>query len=127
MEKIFQSSDAGPVGTHLIRKFPETYGRNNGCDRDDVEARGQQKSQRRIVDTYIGTVLPYTDAKVASVLCVGGEVKYEIKEGSIVTDEFIFQCIIPHTKQLMGQAVALVLDKALLWGICDNELSSVLN
>ena len=34
----FPSSGSGTVGTHSIRKFPATYARNNGCDRDDVEA-----------------------------------------------------------------------------------------
>ena len=75
---------------------------NNGCKKDDTKTQGWWKSQRQIVDSYIGTVLPYPNAKVASVLCIGGAVKYEIKEGSGVTDKFILQCIVPHTTQLMG-------------------------
>ena len=121
----FPSSGAGAVGTHSIRKLPATYARNNGCDRDDVDARGHWKSARRIVDTYIGTVLLYPDDKVASVLCVGGAVKYEVKEDSGVTDEFILNTVVPYTKQLLGQSVALVLGKALLWGMCDSEFLSV--
>ena len=113
----------GALGTHSIRKFPATYAPNNGCDRDDVEARGRWKSQKRIVDTYISTCLPYPDAKVASVLCVGGAVKYKVQGRSRVTDDFIIQHVVPQTAQLMSRLVTLILGKALLWGLMDNEFS----
>ena len=67
----FPRTQTGPLGSHSIRKLPATYARNNGCCRDDVEARGRWKSQKRIVDTYIGCSVPYPDAKVASVLFIG--------------------------------------------------------
>src|SRR5210317_1339999 len=33
----------------------------------------------RVMDAYMDVSLPYNDAKVASKLCVGGPVKYELK------------------------------------------------
>ena len=125
-DRFMATTGDGTLGTHSIRKFPATYARNNGCDRDDVEARGRWKSQKRIVDTYIGTCLPYPDAKVASVLCVGGTVKYKVKTGSRVTDGFLLQHVVPHLAELKGREVALVLGRALLWGLCDTVFSPFL-
>jgi hypothetical protein len=88
-----------------------------------VEARGRWKSQKRIFATYIGTCLPYPDAKVVSVLCIGGAVKYKIRRGSRLTDDWILRHVVPHTAQLMSRQVALILGKALMWGLMDDDFS----
>ena len=67
-----------PIGTHFIRKLPATYARRNGCSKDDVDARGRWKSNNRIVDTYIDCLIPFPDAKVASILYIAGPIKYVV-------------------------------------------------
>lgn len=61
----------GPLGTHSNRKFPATYARRQGCDKDDIDSRGRWR-KRRVQDRYVSSNLPYPDAKVAAALCVGG-------------------------------------------------------
>ena len=41
-----------------------------------------------MVDTYINNSIPYPDAKVATVLCIGGAVKYVVREGSNISFDF---------------------------------------
>ena len=41
-----------------------------------------------MVDTYINNLIPYPDTKVATDLCIGGAVKYAVREGSIVLSDF---------------------------------------
>jgi hypothetical protein len=38
----------------------------------------------------------YTDAKVESLVCVGGPVKYQLWQGIQITDEWLFQNVVPH-------------------------------
>ena len=116
----------GNLVTHSICKFQANYACNNWCDWDDVEACGCWKSQKRIVGTCIGTSLPYHDGKVVAVLRVGGAVKYKVKARSIVTDRFLLQHVVPNTVELKGREVALVLNKALLWGMLNTEFISFL-
>ena len=68
---------AGPLGTHSFRKLPASLARKKGCSRDDVDSRGRWRKVR-VSDSYIDVTLPYNDAKVASKLCVGGAIKYEL-------------------------------------------------
>ena len=65
-------------------------------------------------DLYIDVSLPYQDAKVAAVLCVGGPIKYELRVGSGLHDDWILQNVVPRTSQLYPRNVALVLGKAFL-------------
>ena len=48
----------GQLGSHSTRKFAATLARQNGCSRDDVDARGRWKGGKRIVDLYIDSNLP---------------------------------------------------------------------
>lgn len=61
----------GPIGGHSGRKFPATYARRQGCDKDDIDSRGRWR-KRRVQDRYVSPNLPFPDAKVAAALCVGG-------------------------------------------------------
>ena len=126
-EESFPLSNPGPIGTHSIRKLPATYARNNGCDRDDVEARGRWKTQKRIVDTYIGTSLPYPDAKVAAILAIGGAIKYKTKRDSNISGDFILENVVPRTYTLKNRNVSLILGTALLWAVFDHDMSKILN
>jgi hypothetical protein len=54
------------------------------------------------------------DANVAASLCVGGPCKYEVKQGSGVTDEWLIAEYGPHIAQQFGNPVGQILGKALL-------------
>ena len=61
------------------------------------------------MDTYIDSSTPYPDAKVAAVLCVGGAVKYVVREGSQVSSEFILTHISTNVAKIFPREAALVL------------------
>ena len=123
----FPKFDSLPLGTHSIRKFPSAYARRNGCSRDDVDVRGRWKRMKRMVDTYIDVELPYPDAKVAAVLAVGGPVKYELRDGCGLTDQWVLENIGNNIAKVFPYMVAIVLGKALLWAIFDKETSKILD
>ena len=123
----FPLFDKLPLGTHSIRKFPSTYARRNGCSRDDVDVRGRWKRMKRMVDTYIDVELPYPDAKVAAVLAIGGPVRYELREGCRLTDQWVLENVGEEIKKIFPDMVAILLGKALLWAIYDDSMSKILN
>ena len=100
-QESFQPVLSGSIGTHSIRKMPATYEKRNGCYKDDVDARGRWKSNKRMVDTYIECIIPYPDAKIAATLSIGRQVKYVTKTGYNVTDEFILNHVCPHIASLV--------------------------
>jgi hypothetical protein len=90
-------ADSGGVGTHSYRKFPSQYAIDKGASPDDVEIRGRWKKRGRcIVFRYINPGQVYTDAKVESLLCVGGPVKYQLKRGVQIHNEWLFQNVVPN-------------------------------
>ena len=113
----------GPLGTHSVRKFPATYARRNGCSKDDVDCRGRWKNNKRQVDTYIDVELPFADAKVAATLSIGGPIKYHYKEGSGLTDDWLLSNVSIQIGQRFPRRIGVVLGKALLWGIYDEEMN----
>ena len=122
-EDDFERSADGELGSHSTRKFAATLARRNGCSRDDVDMRGRWKGQKRIVDTYIDSQLPYPDAKVAASLCIGGAIKYELRGDSRVSHDWLIEHVAPNTATLFPTQMTIVLAKALLWAICNDESS----
>ena len=103
------------VGNHSLKKYSYTRMRNSGISKDDADARARFKGDKRVSDVYTG-MLTYPDAFAASKLSHDGAVSYRIKEGSAVTDAWIFQHVVPNIAQsTFGQPVAAILGKALLW------------
>lgn len=60
--------------------------------------------------------LPYPDAKVAAVLCPGGPVKYKVRTDANIDFRFILRCVCPKIASKLGNDVAIILGRALLWG-----------
>ena len=126
LKEMFESDDfvkesEGELGSHSTRKFAATFARRNGCSKDDVDARGRWKGNKRIVDSYIDSTIPYPDAKVAASLCVGGAIKYVLRGESRISDDWLVQNVSSNIGRLFPQPMAVVLGNALLWGICDDE------
>lgn len=93
-------TDLRGVGTHSYRKFPSQYSVDKGASAEDVEIRGRWKTRgRRIVFRYIDPGQLYTDAKVASLLCVGGPVKYKLKNGIAISNDWLFEHVVPMIRQ----------------------------
>ena len=81
-----------------------------------VDSRGRWR-KRRVVDRYIDVNLPYPDAKVAAALCMGGPCKYVLKNGSGITNNWLFEHVVPNIRQSehFQDPVAAVLALPLLW------------
>jgi hypothetical protein len=77
----------------------------------------------RVIQVYIDVKQLYVDAKVASILCVGGPIAYKLREGVDLSEEWLYEHVAPHIKHRfpndnrMCRALAL----ALLWGCLDPE------
>jgi hypothetical protein len=75
-----------------------------------------ENKQRVAFLIYDDVELPYPDAKVAGLLCIGGPCKYQVIEESGVTNAFILEYVTPHVRTNLGDPTALlVLSCALLW------------
>ena len=115
-------NDDRPVGTHSGRKCPSTYAAQNGCSSDEVEVRGRWKTEsRKQVTTYIDIKMPYKDGKVAAALCLGGPVRFLIKEDSGVSDDWILENVVPHIATRLGNSVATIMGRALLSACMEDE------
>ena len=117
----FEGSVNGCLGTHSIRKGASTYAAKSGAGKDDITNRGRWRTTT-IVNRYISVDLPVPDAKMA-VLLAGpkGACAYKVKESAkeFVTDEFIVRDVAPTISAVLGQKMALVLGRALLWASVD--------
>jgi len=111
--------DTGPLGSHSVRKFASSHVRKCGISRDEKDIRGRWKSRRHVSDIYDDVELPYIDAKVGGILCIGGPCKYAIQQGSGITNDFILENVMTKARARVGDSVAKVLGKALLWYIMD--------
>ena len=98
-----------------------TEARRRGAIKDEKDIRGRWKGKGRVSDVYDDIELPYPDAKVAGLLCIGGPCKYVIKDGSGITNEFLIQYVVPRIAQKFPHDVAVVLGTALLWRIFSQD------
>ena len=107
--------DTGPLGSHSVRKFASTECRKKGATKDEKDLRGRWKSASRVSDTYDDIELPYPDAKVAALLCIGGPVKYQLRDDAGIDDDWILSTVMPHGCTKIDNNAAVVLGRAVLW------------
>ena len=107
--------DSGPVGSHSNRKLASTLACQQGCTQHDVDCHGHWQNTHRISDRYADLMLEVVDGKVAAALCMGGPTKYVYREGSGLTDAFLYDEVCPHIRAKFGGRVAVVLGKSLPW------------
>jgi hypothetical protein len=107
-------------GTHSNRKFATTRARRNGCLRDETDwrARWRRSSQQ---DSYADVTVPWPDAKVAAALCKGGPIHYLVKQNSGISEQWILDYVVPAIRSRFSRPVSLVLGRALLWRVFDDE------
>ena len=128
-DQVGDRDDRKTVGGHSTRKFASTFATRRGAQQSQVEYRGRWIGGRgkSVCSTrYIDVNDEYADAYVASLLCSGGAVAYEIKPGLQVSDDFLFHAVNPHTRGRFGNDVRLcrVLGLALLWGAFEPEANT---
>ncbi len=98
--QAISSVDPRGVGTHSYRKFSSQYVVDKGASPDDVEIRGRWKKRgRRVVFWYIDPGQLFVNAKVQGLLCVGGPVKYKRKEGIQISNEWLFEHVVPNIRR----------------------------
>ena len=111
------------VGTHSYRKFACSYAFNNGMSKENIEVRGRWKRNgSRVVDRYIDVEQQWIDAKVASVLCVGGPVRYVVSADCGVTKHWLLENVVPGIASIYtqdGNNIAEVLGVVVLWACFD--------
>ena len=90
------------------------YARQNGCTKDDVEDRGRWKSNKRIIDTYIDCLISFPDTKIASTLCIGGQIKYLESINMIADENLILQSVGRNILFYFPRQVHLVFGTALM-------------
>jgi hypothetical protein len=109
-------NEKGPLGTHSLCKYGSTYCCNNGVSREDTNTRGCWKTKSwaaTVSDRYDDTELPFVDACVAAVLCVGGPCSYVAEP--CITNDFILQHATPLVVQRYNTTVVLMFGHAMIW------------
>jgi hypothetical protein len=114
----FHKVKAGNLGSHSVKKRATTRARASGCKKDNVDYRARWKDKARQQDRYTEYELAYPDAEVAGVLCHGGPCEYVLAERCQISNEWILEHVTPNINRVYGNGVAIVLGKALLWGVC---------
>jgi hypothetical protein len=127
-EEFQELSDGEPseLGRHSKQKLPANFAANCGAHGEEVEIIGRWKGTLggKIVNRYIDVKQLYQDAKVAGVLCLGGPCKYVYKDDcESITDDWLFEHVVPNISAKFGRSFAAVLGKAVLY-ICLKEQDS---
>ena len=110
----------GGIGTHSLCKFPSTWAAEHGVLQDHIEIRGRWKGGKggRTVNRYINVEQLPTDGHVASILCVGGPIKYKPRPGCGITHQWLMTHVTPGIKAHYSDPsnkLAEVLSLPLLW------------
>ena len=113
-----------PLGMHSTRKYGTTRSRRRGTPKDFVDYRARWRI-KRMQEKYADVLLPWPDVKAAASLCVGGPVKYKVKEGCGISDEWLVLHVAPGIASQFGNEVAAILAKPLLWAVFDPDISSM--
>ena len=89
------------VASNSGRKCSAEYVCNCGTQVNEVEIRGWWKGQKggRVLFCYINVQQLLEDAKVAGLLCRGGPVWYATKKGVDITDDWLFEHVVPNIRR----------------------------
>jgi hypothetical protein len=60
-------------------------------------------------------------------LAIGGPIKYEIRSGCNISDKWFVTHVTPFILQQCPREVAVVLGKAILWGVFDDQVSQYMD
>jgi hypothetical protein len=132
-KSIYQGNDPRSLGVHSKRKMGSTQGKKRGASGEQVDHRGRWVSKKgsRIVNAvYIDPEDEYADAFVGSKLCLGGPVKYKVKEGlaAHITTEWLSENVVPNIARRYEGDNGLIrnLGLAMLFVVLDEDASGEL-
>ena len=89
------TDDGKKVGTHSIRKYAAMYARLCGCSKDEIDYQFRWKNVR-MQDQYVEGQITVDDAKVATALCKGEAIMYEVKPESNISESWILSHVVPN-------------------------------
>ena len=69
--------------------------RGCGITKDKKDYYRQWKGRKRTSDCYDNVELPWVDAKVTNVLCMGGASNYQVHESSGINKSLILDYVVP--------------------------------
>jgi hypothetical protein len=86
--------------THSEQKFVSDKALKLGIYDDLIEYHGRwvgKRNKKVVRKHYISVENKYiVDAYICTALCDGGTIKYQAKEGLVITDEFLFTHVVPN-------------------------------
>jgi hypothetical protein len=125
---IYKGNDPRPLGLHSKRKMGSTQAKRRGSPGDHVDHRGRwvaKKGSRIVNSVYIDPEDMYADASVASNLCLGGPIKYKVKEAvaTYITTEWLSHHVVPSIARRYSNDLQLIrnLGLATLFAMLDTE------
>lgn len=130
-DQVGDRYDRRGVGGHSSRKYAATLASRLGASDKQVESRGRWQGERnkRVVSArYISPEDAYSDALVASLLCDGGPIAYELTPELEIPEVWLFDLVIPNIRQRYHHDIRMcrVLAYAYLWAAFDEEASAAL-
>jgi hypothetical protein len=130
---IYKGNDPRPLGLHSKRKMGSTQGKRRGASGEQVDHRGRwvsKKGSRIVNSVYIDPEDTYADAFVATKLCLGGPVKYKLKEeiATHITTEWLEEHVIPNIARRYPSDRGLIrnLGLAMLFVLMDEDAADEL-
>jgi hypothetical protein len=127
-KSIYKGNDKRPLGLHSRRKTGSTQAKRRGAGRDQVDHRGRwvtKKGSRIVNQVYIDPEDVYADAFCASILAIGGPIKYKLKVGvmDVCNARWIADNVVPNISKRFPEDTRLInnLGLALLWLAFDEQ------
>jgi hypothetical protein len=126
---IYKGNDKRPVGLHSKRKTGASQAKKRGAGADQVNHRGRwvvKKGSRIVNAVYIDPEDKYADALCASLLAIGGPIRYKLKRGiptDKITTRWLADNMVPNIAKRFPDDHLLIqnLGLAILWLAHDGE------
>ena len=125
---LYKGSDKRKLGLHSKRKTGSTQAKRRGASGDQVDHRGRwvmKKGSRIVNQVYINPEDVFADAFVASLLAIGGPIKYKVKAavGNHISTQWLADNVVVNIAKRWPEDEGLLrnLGLALLWLAHDEQ------
>ena len=125
---LYKGTDSRPLGLHSKRKTGASQAKRRGAAGDEVDHRGRwvmKKGSRIVNQVYISPEDIYADAHVASLLAIGGPIRYKSKQavGKYITTKWLADNVVVNIAKRFTEDESLIrnLGLALLWLAHDEQ------
>lgn len=119
------------LGTHSERKYSADKAKTLGAKENQIEYRGRwlgEKGSRVVARVYVRADEPFIDAFVAGLLCNGGPIRYEFRDGCAMDDNWLFTQVIPNIRQrfIRDDRFCRIMGLCMLWAAFHVDASEFL-